>query len=788
MAKTYSNYTIDRTGQLYSKKGMMSRLARSKLTHEDSTSASVVVAEVMSNIFFGGVRVEHKDGDKNNNHIDNLIPTDKPKKIIPLRSVKQGRKVYHINFEKDTVDKYTNISDASLKCDIAQRTLHTWATNSQHGWYFEGNEPPEKLNLPAKEKNTKIVWKNVDNMEVIAKFDSIREAERDERITVKRCTIMDAIKEARPLIINGVKTVFERDDGVPVKYKDTFTKTVTSKGVLKIDKNGNETFFKSQNEAANDIFKSNAFISDLVNGEKQYNDFTYKSSGKQKFDTEVERKVKISSNKYEEIELDDEMKSCEEYINDINESEEFVPLKDYEKYKISKSGKIINSKKEEMTYSNEVYSRVTIAGQKLRVHILVAKQFIENPYPTTFTVVNHKNGDKKDNRACNLEWCTPSENNLHARQILKCKTRGRAVIKKDKDGNETVFDTLIKAAADAGITPNYLKIKYIEPAIEYKGAFWSFRDTYDTKVEEDDEYKILSEYPNYRIYKSGKIWSIYFERFLTPTSHNGYMDVSVVNKNGVNSTVKVHQLVAKAFLSKNNDQNQVNHIDNNPLNNNADNLEWCTAKENVQHALNFGRKNKEQVPVYKRDKLSGKILERYESMTKAANACGTTKSQISKACMARRELIGFYWDTEENKKTPLDIKTTSMSKQKCTEVIQTMDNGTKITYVSQNAAAKAMGCEYISIYNACKNGTKFNNSFWETGETKEVIIVRKLNSNKKIIRVDEVGKEKRFDSIADCAKSIDPERVKNISANINAAIKNNKKMYGYFWKREELNT
>ena len=118
---------------------------------------------------------------------------------------------------------------------------------------------------------------------------------------------------------------------------------------------------------------------------------------------------------------------------------------------------------------------------------------------------------------------------------------------------------------------------------------------------QNEIFKIIKYNPNYKISNLGRVISIgrYYknqfgnsnvktkDRILKQyKTTNGYMQVDLCLDSKY-IKIGVHRLVAIAFIENPENKPEINHIDGNKENNNVNNSEWCTSKENKQHAWNM---------------------------------------------------------------------------------------------------------------------------------------------------------------------------------------------------------
>lgn len=111
------------------------------------------------------------------------------------------------------------------------------------------------------------------------------------------------------------------------------------------------------------------------------------------------------------------------------------------------------------------------------------------------------------------------------------------------------------------------------------------------KIEHNDDrlevWTDVYEDPNYEVNNFGEVRNKETGRMLTPQLNyeGGYHRVTLSG----GRKQYVHRIVASSFLAFDDYANlDVNHKDGNKLNNNINNLEWCTRKENLAHASKNG--------------------------------------------------------------------------------------------------------------------------------------------------------------------------------------------------------
>lgn len=144
----------------------------------------------------------------------------------------------------------------------------------------------------------------------------------------------------------------------------------------------------------------------------------------------------------------------------------------------------------------------------------------------------------------------------------------------------------------------------------------------------------------YEVSDQGRVKSLNYnhtgkDKILKPVKgHSCYLQVSLW-KDGKTRNLRVHRLVAEAFIPNPNNLETVNHKDEVKTNNVASNLEWMSRADNKRYSAN------KSVQMFDRQ---GNLLATFPSTMEAKRVTGINQSCISKCCRGKLKYAGgFVW-------------------------------------------------------------------------------------------------------------------------------------------------
>ena len=170
----------------------------------------------------------------------------------------------------------------------------------------------------------------------------------------------------------------------------------------------------------------------------------------------------------------------------------------------------------------------------------------------------------------------------------------------------------------------------------------------------EEEWKDIKGYEGlYKVSNLGKVKSMghrrthTLEKDLKPSIFHGYEHVTLL-KHGKGTKMRVHRIVAQAFIPNPLNKPQINHIDGNKLNNCISNLEWATSQENILHAFNMGlnhaqkgAENRRSIKVIQMD-MFGNDIAKYDGIREAERITGIDNASIGKVCKGKAKIAGGY--------------------------------------------------------------------------------------------------------------------------------------------------
>lgn len=206
-----------------------------------------------------------------------------------------------------------------------------------------------------------------------------------------------------------------------------------------------------------------------------------------------------------------------------------------------------------------------------------------------------------------------------------------------------------------------------------------------------------------RLFK-GKVMSQF--NIYTPGKRHPFPYKQVkLTKNGKDKMLLVHRLVAMAFLPNPQNLPFINHKDENPSNNRADNLEWCTPKYNSSYGglpQYLSEVNGREVLQFS---LKGEFVAKYVSLQKAQQDTKINASSILRVCKGReRHAGGFKWryliPTSEEEKA-LQARQEKEEKRRVAQL--SLEGSVIAVYDTLTDAAKTTKIP-ISLLSSCVSG------------------------------------------------------------------------------------
>ena len=160
----------------------------------------------------------------------------------------------------------------------------------------------------------------------------------------------------------------------------------------------------------------------------------------------------------------------------------------------------------------------------------------------------------------------------------------------------------------------------------------------------------IEGFEKYEVSNLGKIRNIKSGRILKPQLDSAGYLMHALYGHGKQKNLLLHRIIATAFIDNPEGKPCVNHIDENKLNNDLSNLEWCTAKENAIHGTRIKRiAEKRSIEVVQLD-LNDNVLNVFESMVQAERETGVSRRSISRCCNGKRKSAGgFKWRKENER-------------------------------------------------------------------------------------------------------------------------------------------